>query len=87
MANGRVLVGVNESDTPLNAGAKTGGSTNPLTNHAHTSGYSNTVGTQGNVAAAGGYLGTGTFVNSNGDNTNHNNWQPFYTVYYWVRVS
>lgn len=25
--------------------------------------------------------------NSSGNNTNHNNWQPFMTVYMWVRIS
>ncbi len=32
---GRTMVCVNTSDTPLNAAKKTGGSTNPLTNHTH----------------------------------------------------
>lgn len=26
-------------------------------------------------------------INNNGDNTNHNNWQPFLTCYIWNRIS
>ncbi|MDT2468463.1 hypothetical protein P7D98_11245, partial [Enterococcus avium] len=96
-SKGRVLVGVDESDTVLATSGKQGGSTNPLTTHTHvtqlttyrvTSAGSGTVNNlarstdQGNAA-------TGEFgaTSSAGDNTDHNNWQPFTTVYMWKRTA
>jgi hypothetical protein len=92
IANGRTLVGVNETDsvTLMNTSGQTGGSTNPLTSHSHTfnarwgTGGSGTTGIKEDALQnAGGAWATST----GGSNTNHANWQPFYTVYLWKRVS
>lgn len=95
---GRVLVCVNTSDSVLNASKKTGGSTNPLTSHRH----SRIMNDNNIIRAAGwgtGTTHTGTlnemtdnaweFLGTNyaGDNTNHNNWQPFITCYVWIRTA
>lgn len=103
--NGRVPVGVDESDDVMSSAGKTGGSINPLTSHNHD--YSGTTGgasiVEGNTtgadvkfqgAASGSglkskvhthsYSGTTT---TSGDNTNHNNWQPFITIYMWRRTA
>lgn len=90
-ANGRTLVGVDESDSVqlMKTSGQNGGTTNPLTEHIHetyrsggtgqtsvglTATWSDkTINTQGIIKA--------------GDNTNHNNWQPFVTVYMWVRTA
>lgn len=90
-ANGRTLVGVDESDSVqlMKTSGQNGGTTNPLTEHTHDTyraggsgqtevGFSmnwsdKTINSQGMI--------------SKGDNTNHNNWQPFVTVYMWVRTA
>ena len=90
-ANGRTLVGVDENDsvTLMKTANNTGGSTNPLTRHSHDVSRAN--GTQQN--AIGASIGwsdlpnNGGVVKESGDNTNHNNWQPFVTVYFWRRTA
>lgn len=90
-ANGRTLVGVDESDSVqlMKTSNKKGGAINPLTKHKHSAyraggsgqtevGYTmnwtdKTINTQGMLES--------------GDNTDHNNWQPFVTVYMWVRTA
>lgn len=96
--NGRTLVGIDEADTALATPGKLGGSANPLTAHEHqltgttyksqsTSGKSNILaraldlsdpitGDVSNVTAA-----------TAGNNTDHANWQPFVTLYMWVRTA
>ena len=89
-ANGRTLVGVDESDsvTLMKTANNTGGSTNPLTRHGHS------------IKRAGGSTQTAVGATINwandtsigvvqeaGDNTDHNNWQPFVTVYFWKRIA
>ena len=98
-AQGRTLVGVNESDGALSTSSKTGGSTNPLTEHGHdhsrsgasaiTTGGTPSVANQIAAVQSGGYWGSAATspLQSSGDNTNHNNWQPFITVYYWRRTA
>ena len=114
-ANGRTLVGVDETDdvTLMKTANKMGGSTNPITEHRHDFGK---VGSQQTYTFAWGtgtyttsqiYLNTGQFAagaapNNNlltkqhadlggttnsGNNTDHNNWQPFVTVYFWRRTA
>lgn len=95
--NGRVLVGVNESDADLDDAVKAGGSTNPLTQHGHsvtgstyrtgTSGTSNTLGRSqdlGNVVT--GNVSNISAANA-GNNANHSNWQPYITAYRWRRTA
>lgn len=114
-AQGRTLVGVDESDsvTLMQTANKMGGSTNPITEHRHDFGkvgsqqtYTYAWGTgnyaTGQVYAIGSQLAPGSAPNNNlltrqhadlggttktGDNTNHNNWQPFVTVYFWRRTA
>ena len=95
IGQGRTLVGVNTSDSALNTSNKTGGSTNPLTSHNHE--FTN-VGRplywDSGLQAMGGLTSGSTVqytwaasTKSVGDNTNHNNWQPFLTCYIWNRIS
>ncbi len=89
-AQGRTIVGVDEDDsvTLMNTANSTGGSVNPLTRHGHS------------IKRAGGSAQTAVgatinwadstavgVVSEAGDNTNHNNWQPFVTVYFWKRTA
>lgn len=90
-ANGRTLVGVDESDSVqlMKTSNQKGGQTNPLTNHKH-----NTYRSGGTGTAEIGYTMNWSDKTINtqgmievGDNTSHNNWQPFVTVYMWVRTA
>ena len=89
-AQGRTLVGVDEIDsaTLMKSAGNEGGSTNPLTRHGHS------------ISRAGGSTQTAVGATINwanetsvgvvqeaGDNTDHNNWQPFMTVYFWRRTA
>lgn len=97
--SGRVPVGVNSSDTLLNASEKTGGSINPLSEHSHLYRLRATTlnGNVGNKSIAGynaNIVSSNTMViydegngNSAGDNSNHNNWQPYITCYMWKRTA
>lgn len=102
IGQGRTLVGVNTSDSALNTSNKTGGSTNPLSFHGHGQYTSNNGGKQPFTLANGGgptnmagywhsapnaYTGPQVMTTYEGDNTNHNNWQPFLTCYIWNRIS
>lgn len=96
---GRVPIGVNSSDTLLNASEKTGGSINPLSEHSHLYRLRATTlnGNVGNKSIAGynaDIMSNNTMViydegngNSAGDNSNHNNWQPYITCYIWKRTA
>ena len=103
--NGRVLVGVDESDSALSTANKIGGSTMPLTSHTH--GFSGTtsetpivegVTSNADVKFQGASSGNGikskthTHVYSGtttatGDNTDHDNYPPYITVYRWLRTA
>lgn len=97
--NGRVLVGVDSSDNLLNASEKTGGSINPLSEHSHLYRLRATTlnGNVGNQSIAGynaNIISSNTMAiydegngNSAGDNSNHNNWQPYITCYIWKRIA
>ena len=90
-AQGRTLVGVDETDdvTLMKTANNQGGSVNPLTRHGHDIRRAN--GTQ--QSAIGATIGwsdlpnNGGVIQEAGDNTNHNNWQPFTTVYFWKRTA
>ena len=84
------MVGVDENDsvTLMKTANNEGGSTNPLTRHGHS------------IKRAGGSTQTAVGATINwandtsigvvqeaGDNTDHNNWQPFVTVYFWQRTA
>ncbi|MFR4175852.1 MAG: phage baseplate protein [Lactococcus raffinolactis] len=90
-ANGRTLVSVDETDdiTLMKTANNTGGSVNPLTKHGHNIRRAN--GTQQSAIGAtiswSDLPNNGGVIQESGDNTNHNNWQPFVTVYFWRRTA
>lgn len=90
-ANGRTLVGVDETDdvTLMKTANNTGGSVNPLTRHSHNIRRANgsTQGAIGSTISWSDLPNNGGVIQEAGDNTNHNNWQPFATVYFWKRTA
>ena len=104
---GRTLVSVDEEDSVslMKTAGNEGGSTNPLSSHAHdfngrTSGEIIVAGSTNNpdikFQGAGSGNGLKSAIHSHafsgtttttGDNTDHNNWQPFVTVYFWRRMA
>lgn len=97
IAKGKTLVGVDENDTDFNASSKTGGEkTHKLTidempSHGHgiENGYLNNR-TDGNARQT----GTGPYISGvdystqlTGGNQPHNNMQPYYTCYIFVRTA
>lgn len=93
---GRGLVGVDESDLALSSGGKQGGSINPLSQHtiAPSSGQfivsrgSGTSHWSSASAPSSSYaMDTEASGITVGDNTNHNNWQPFEAAYIWKRTA
>ncbi|MFA9493188.1 DUF859 family phage minor structural protein [Streptococcus sp. E17BB] len=95
---GRVLVGVNESDSDFNAPNKTGGAkTHTLTvdempSHSHGQYVSANSGNQAirrDWTSDGGSTAYPQGVNTGntGGNQPHNNLQPFITVYMWRRIA
>ena len=93
-ANGRCLVGVNESDTDFSRAQKTGGEKthtlkpSEMPPHNHTLQYSTTSGENiflrnQSGKAASFKSGTGTA----GGGEPHNNLQPYITVYMWRRTA
>ena len=90
-AQGRTLVGVDETDdvTLMKTANNQGGSVNPLTRHGHNISRQNGS-TQSAIGASIGWSdlpNNAKVVKEAGDNTNHNNWQPFTTVYFWQRTA
>ena len=88
---GKTLVGVDESDsvTLMKTSDNAGGSVNPLTAHSHKIRRSN-GNTTSNVGATINWSDlpdNSGIVQSEGDSANHNNWQPFVTVYFWRRTA
>lgn len=96
-ANGRTLVGVDEKDsvTLMKTANNNGGRINPETEHQHSMGINKGENPNVGPGGKGGYS-WGEIDESysdvkktlkTGDNTNHNNWQPFVTVYMWRRTA
>ena len=93
---GRGLVGVDESDSALSSGGKQGGSTNPLSQHTivPSSGQFVVARGVGNQHWSSGGAPSNSYAMDTelsgitvGDNTNHNNWQPFEAAYIWKRTA
>lgn len=93
---GRGLVGVDESDSALSSGGKQGGSTNPLSRHTITPSSGQFVVSRGvgnRHWSSGGAPSNSYAMDTEhggvtvGDNTNHNNWQPFEAAYIWKRIN
>lgn len=98
IAKGKTLVGVDENDTDFNTSSKTGGEkTHTLTidempSHSHTVRYlKQTAGNDFQFCGGTGAWQTTGKVNSNiestGGNQPHNNMQPYYTCYIFVRTA
>ena len=98
--NGKVLVGVNESDSSLSTANESGGSTNPLTEHAHNvtgktyrllaangSGMSQTISRSTDIGDARSGIISDWQAEKAGNNASHANWQPYITVYRWRRTA
>lgn len=97
--NGRVLVGVNESDSDFNIVNKTGGekthtlTVNEIPSHSH--GQNVSAGTGTGPAIRRDYQGDGTgaaypqgiSTQNAGGGQAHNNLQPYITVYMWKRTA
>ena len=91
---GRVLVGLDTSQTEFNTIGKTGGekthklTINEMPSHNHPGGFKYTNGTGDYVRM---YLGSdGTAVNNEGKTGGdqpHNNLQPYQVVAYWKRIA
>lgn len=93
---GKVLVGVDESDTDFSTVKKTGGAkthkltVNELASHSHYGKPKFIQHTQTpGAGAAYGYISDGSYENvaSSGGDQPHNNMQPYITVYMWVRTA
>ncbi|AII12916.1 Hypothetical protein NCDO2118_1438 [Lactococcus lactis subsp. lactis NCDO 2118] len=93
---GRGLVGVDESDSALSSGGKQGGSINPLSQHTIAPSSGQFVVSRGSgtshwssaSAPSSSYaMDTEASGITVGDNTNHNNWQPFEAAYIWKRTA
>ncbi|OSP88257.1 hypothetical protein B9W73_02680 [Lactococcus lactis] len=93
---GRGLVGVDELDSALSSGGKQGGSINPLSQHtiAPSSGQFVVARGVGNQHWSSGGAPSNSYAMDTeqsgitvGDNTNHNNWQPFEAAYIWKRTA
>ena len=93
---GRTLVGVDENDsvTLMKTANNNGGSINPETEHEHSMGIARGSNPNVGPGGTGGYSWASSTENDPnvkktfkaGDNANHNNWQPFITVYMWVKI-
>ncbi len=95
IAKGKTLVGVDENDTDFNASSKTGGEkTHTLTvdempSHNHRFNF-RTSGSQALSGQQGAYLVAGsndTTIGNTGGGQPHNNMQPYYTCYIFVRTA
>ena len=96
IAKGKTLVGVDENDTDFNTSSKTGGEkTHTLTvdempSHAHSYTYSTSVSDWPSRIPLGSNAGVGTSgagISTTGGDQAHNNMQPFYTCYIFVRTA
>ena len=100
-AQGRTLVGVNESDSQFSSAGKTGGeSTHKLTiaempSHSHSASnvdsHFEKIFAKGSayygLAFRSGHSDPNISVSSMGGDGAHNNLQPFETVFYWKRTA
>jgi microcystin-dependent protein len=98
IAKGKTLVGVDESDTDFNASSKTGGEkTHILTvdetpSHTHTLANNRGSGNQSwggltGVSKVDGVTYDRATTSSTGGDQPHNNLQPYYTCYIFVRTA
>jgi hypothetical protein len=92
---GKVMVGLDSTDTDFDTAEETGGAkTHTLTvaempEHKHTVSYGSSLGVLGVLAAADDTLGTNSsaFINNTGGSDAHNNLQPYIVVYMFKRTA
>lgn len=94
IAKGRTLVGVDENDTDFSSSEKIGGEkTHTLTisempRHRHDMNYGDSLGGNGTGYAYSGTIGSGpAAMLYAGSNQPHNNLQPYFTCYIFVRTA
>ena len=101
IAKGKTLVGVDENDTDFNASSKTGGekehtlTVNEMPKHSHdtrihSGGSQGLAGFMGltNGTSSSSLVGGSTFgIENKGNSQPHNNMQPYYTCYIFVRTA
>lgn len=97
IAKGKTLVGVDENDSDFNASSKTGGekthtlTVNEMPSHNHSITIHRTAGSGTMVAQSSGTGGDATgsnwVIGNTGENQPHNNMQPYYTCYIFVRTA
>lgn len=95
IAKGKTLVGVDESDSDFNASSKTGGekehtlTIDEIPKHRHQQQqYTYVGGGSQTGTSGGGWYGQGTsYTNYVGEDKSHNNMQPYYTCYIFVRTA
>ena len=94
IAKGKTLVGVDESDTDFNTSSKTGGekehtlTVNEMPKHSH-NGKPNLTNQTGNYNGTYGFHVNGSYAETttSGGDQPHNNMQPYYTCYIFVRTA
>lgn len=95
IAKGKTLVGVDENDTDFNTSSKTGGekkhtlTIDEIPSHKHNINYGGAgTGVQGAVPGSNNNLGPNpAFIQATGGDKPHNNMQPYYTCYIFVRTA
>ena len=96
IAKGKTLVGVDESDTDFNISSKTGGekthtlTVNEMPSHIHGGAYWAQKQGYGNInigSTAAASRADISGIASTGGNQPHNNMQPYYTCYIFVRTA
>lgn len=94
IASGKMLVGIDSTDTDFNTIGKTGGekehtlTIDEMPSHTHTVNYSGGAGTSTGVTAMGDQLGTSnSIVQARGGGQSHNNMPPYQVVALWQRIS
>lgn len=95
---GRVLVGVDDSDSDFDEAEKTGGekrhtlTTSEMPSHSHRTATGEDSGDYDygeNIVATPRLQGRNGYTDTNsvGDGNSHNNLQPYITVYMWIRTA
>lgn len=94
IANGRTLVGVDENDTDFSSSEKIGGekehtlTIDEMPKHRHNMNYGSSLGGDGTGYAYSGTMGSGpAAMLYAGSNQPHNNVQPYFTCYIFVRTA
>jgi len=90
---GRVLVGLDSTDTDFDSAEETGGAkthtltTSEIPSHTHTLDTSDNPGGTGAIEVAGGAPTSTQTTQSTGGGQAHNNLQPYIVVYMWKRTA